>query len=158
MTHYTPEEYRQVMALLEDDARIKTFEAALQLVREKNAPPETKKHKYNAVPTEIDGVRFDSKAEARRYVELKDKEKLGLIINLELQPKFDFVINGQKLPRTWYQADFRYVDVQTDEVIVEDVKGMITPIYTLKKKLMKAVHNIDVQEVTSRSRKNRKAA
>ena len=109
--------------------------------------PAKRAHKYGAKPTEADGIRFDSKAEARRYYELKLMEKAGLIVNLELQPRFDFVVNGQKLPRTFYKADFRYLDVETNEVVVEDVKGMITPIYSLKKKLMKACHGIEIKEV-----------
>lgn len=146
-THYTQLEYVQVMELLESDRSLKTFEDALSRVRAGSKAEEKKKHKYGAKPTMVGDIRFDSKAEAKRYEQLKLMEKAGLIVNLELQPKFDFVVNGMKLPRTWYKADFRYVDVKTDDVIVEDVKGMITPIYQLKKKLMMACHGIEIREV-----------
>ena len=44
-----------------------------------------RRHKYSARPTEVDGIRFDSKAEARRYTELRTLEKAGEISHLELQ-------------------------------------------------------------------------
>ena len=45
-------------------------------------------HKYNAIPTTVDGIRFASKREARRYLELKLLQKAGHISDLELQPRF----------------------------------------------------------------------
>ncbi len=94
-----------------------------------------KRHKYNAVKTTVDGITFDSKKEARRYSELKLLEKAGHIRNLELQPKYRCEIDGKLI--CTYKADFRYF---TDErKVVEDVKGMKTPIYRLKKKLVEAL-------------------
>lgn len=145
--HYTPTEYRQAMELLEVDSSLKTFESAIARVRGEAVETKKKQHKYNAKPTMVGDIRFDSKAEAKRYVELKQMEQAGLIVSLELQPTFHFEINGKKLPRTWYQADFRYVDVEANEVVIEDVKGMITPMYTLKKKLMWACHGIEIKEI-----------
>lgn len=99
-------------------------------------------NKYNAKKTVVDKIKFDSKKEAKRYVDLKILERLKMISNLELQPRYDLIINGVKCG--FYKADFRYVN--NGITIVEDVKGMKTPIYNLKKKLVKAIYNIDIFE------------
>jgi hypothetical protein len=101
-----------------------------------------KRNKYGAKKTVVDGITFDSKREAKRYGELKLMERAGYIANLQLQPRYDFVINGVKCG--FYKADFKYSDELG--VRVEDVKGMKTPVYRLKKKLMKALHDIDILE------------
>ena len=97
-----------------------------------------RRSKYNARKTEIDGVLFDSKKEANRYCELKLLEKGKVISNLELQPKFElaegFRYQGKKYQAINYIADFKYVEENGIEVI-EDVKGMKTDVYNIKKKL-----------------------
>lgn len=100
-------------------------------------------HKYHAKPTEIDGIRFASKKEGRRYQELKLLEMAGEIENLELHPSFKIEVNGEKVCR--YIADFRYREKGRE--IVEDAKGVRTPVYILKRKLMKAVHGIEIKEI-----------
>ncbi len=85
--------------------------------------------KYKNIPTEIDGIRFASKKEARRYCELKLLLKQGAINDLELQPKFDFPMGFS------YKADFRYKD-PNGRVIVEDVKGIKTDVFKLKEKCL----------------------
>lgn len=103
--------------------------------------------KFRNQPVTIDGVRFDSKAEARRYGELKLLQRAGQIAALELQPSFDLVVNGVKVCR--YVADFSFVEVNGARV-VEDVKSPITrknPAYVIKKKLLKACEGIDIREV-----------
>jgi hypothetical protein len=102
------------------------------------------RHKYGAKPTFVDGHRFDSKAEAKRYSELKLLEKQKRIHALELQPRYDFVINGVKIG--FYKADFRYRDTN-GQTIVEDVKGYRTDVYAIKAKLMRALYGIEVQEI-----------
>lgn len=99
-------------------------------------------HKYRAVPTTVDGIRFDSKGEAMRYGELKLLEQAGVISGLQLQPKFSLEVNGVKLGS--YVADFEYVE--RGERVVEDFKGVRTPVYQIKKKLVKALHGIDIFE------------
>jgi hypothetical protein len=105
--------------------------------------------KYRAVPTEVDGVRFASKAEARRYGELSLLVKARKIRQLELQPEFPIVVNGVKVAK--YVADFRYQTIPWDyegiETVVEDVKGMKTPVYRLKKKLVEAQYGITIREI-----------
>jgi hypothetical protein len=107
-----------------------------------------KKSKYRAIKTVVDGIAFDSKGEAARYCELKLLLKSCDIKNLRLQVKYDIVpsviINGRKKPAVRYIADFVYE--QGGITIVEDFKGRITPVYSLKRHLMKHVHNIDIFE------------
>jgi hypothetical protein len=104
-----------------------------------------KKSKYRNVKTEVDGIKFDSQAEARRFTELRHRLDAGEIQHLTLQHKYPISVNGMKI--CTYIADFLYLDVKRGEHVVEDVKGVLTPMYRMKKKLMKAVHGIDIVEV-----------
>ena len=92
-----------------------------------------------------DNIIFDSLAECRRYSQLKLLEKSGFIKKLELQPKFDFELNGRKMFS--YLADFRYHEGAS--VKVEDVKSKPTKtaVYRLKKKIIEEVYSIDIIEV-----------
>lgn len=96
-------------------------------------------HKYNAKKTAVDGITFDSKKEATRYRELKALERVGKIDRLELQPRFvlmdGFRYEGKAVRKIEYVADFLYRDLSTCELVVEDVKGVKTDVYKLKKKL-----------------------
>ena len=94
-------------------------------------------NKYRNIKTVIDGIKFDSKAEARRYTELKLLEKAGEISNLKLQPRFilqhSFKHEGKTIRAITYIADFQYTE--GDKEIVEDVKGMETAVFKIKKKM-----------------------
>lgn len=102
-------------------------------------------HKYRAKPIVIDGIRFASTKEGNHYMVLKDRIRCGEIIDLELQPEFPIMINGLKI--CVYKADFRYTEVATGEVVICDVKGVRTPVYRIKAKLVKALFDIDILEV-----------
>ena len=113
-----------------------------------------RKHKYGAIPTEVDGIRFASKAEAKRYGELKLLERAGLLKDLKLQPKFICgvwrpVKPGVREPISigTYIADFEYYDIERKEIVVEDVKGMKTPLYRWKKKHVEAQYGITIEEI-----------
>jgi hypothetical protein len=101
--------------------------------------------KYYNKRTEVHGTSFDSKKEAARYQELLLLERAHKIVDLELQPRFDLVVNDCKIG--FYKADFRYTDIKTGSSVIEDVKGMKTPVYNLKRKLVKALYGIDIVEV-----------
>lgn len=106
-----------------------------------------KQPKYRNKKTELDGYTFDSKKEANRYAALKQIERAGLISDLELQPSYPMEINGVKVCTV--RPDFQYQDKERG-FVVEDVKSPSTaknPVYRLKKKLMKALYGIDIQEV-----------
>lgn len=96
------------------------------------------RHKYNAKKTVVDGITFDSKAEAARYCELKLLERQGIIKDLRLQPRFRLqdgftASDGKKIRPLDYVADFAYTDGA--KKVVEDVKGVQTDAYKIKKKL-----------------------
>jgi len=105
--------------------------------------------KYRNVPVVVDGIRFDSKKESRRYSELKLLEKAGEIQALELQPSFKIDINEKRV--CTYKADFEYMDLRGPvERVVEDVKSPPTrknSTYRLKKKLVEAVYGIEIREI-----------
>ena len=95
--------------------------------------------KYKAKKTTIDGITFDSNAEAKRYKELKLLERGGAIKNLSLQPRFllqEGFVNthtGYKERAIEYVGDFMYSE--GSETIVEDCKGFKTSDYKIKRKL-----------------------
>ncbi len=105
-----------------------------------------RKSKYGAIKTEVNGITFDSKKEAKRYIALRQMEDAGEIRDLQLQPKFDLVVNGVKVGK--YVADFKYCLKRPDrwEAVVEDCKGMKTPVYRLKKKIVEAMYSIGILE------------
>ena len=101
---------------------------------------QTTDHKYGAIPTTIDGICFDSKLEAKRYVVLSIAAQTGEIRNLELQPKYEIQpaftdSSGVKHRAIYFIADFRY-EMPDGRVVVEDAKGMETEVFRLKRKLI----------------------
>lgn len=104
-----------------------------------------------AKPEWVDGIRFASRKEAKRYGELKLLERAQAIVGLEIQPTFSIDVmnpaNGEVITVGVYRADFRYLDVGANRVVIEDVKGMRTVIYRLKKRLVEALYGIQIVEV-----------
>ena len=103
----------------------------------------TRVSKYKAIPVVVDGVRFASKAEAARDAELQLLERTGKTRNIKRQPKFPVVVNGVKV--CTYIADWQYDEVLGENPgilyrVVEDKKGVLTPVFRLKWKLVKALH------------------
>jgi len=127
--------------------------------------------KYKAKKTEVDGITFDSMKEAKRYQELKILEAAGQIKDLRLQVPYELIpairepdtigkrggkIKGKLIERAViYRADFVYLekldipfsDQEKWEEVVEDVKGMRTKEYILKRKLMLYRYGIRIREV-----------
>ncbi len=118
--------------------------------------------KYGAKKVELDGMHFDSKAEAFRWRELKLLQRAGKISGLDRQVKYEIIpehreedtigpkgeIRKGKIiePARYYVADFVYYDAEAGKVVVEDVKGYRTPEYRLKKALMYDRYRIRVKE------------
>ena len=105
-----------------------------------------KKPRYRNRKTEVDGVIFDSKKEAKRWNDLKIMQKKGEISALERQPKYSIEHNGVKICKV--RPDFFYL--QNGEAVIEDVKSPATrkdPVYRIKFKLLQAFHNITISEV-----------
>lgn len=94
--------------------------------------------KYNVGSKEtrtFDRIVFQSKAEMKRYCELLLLQKSGTITDLQLQTPFvlldSYVKNGKKIQGIIYNADFTYYE--NDKLIIEDVKGVKTDVYKIKK-------------------------
>lgn len=107
--------------------------------------------KYHNQKTEIDGITFDSKKEAHTYMDLKMLKRAGEIKDFARQKSFELVpsqrMNGKVIEKpVTYKADFVvYHNDGTTAVI--DCKGMRTPVYTVKRKLMLWIHKIKIQEI-----------
>jgi len=89
-------------------------------------------------------IHHHSGKEARRWKELQLLEKAEEIRSLERQVPFHLVVNGVLI--CTYYADFTYSVRGRRKKVVEDAKGKLTDVYKLKKKLMKAIHNVEVIE------------
>jgi hypothetical protein len=112
----------------------------------------TKRSKFGNKRVVMDGVTHPSKKQGMRWILLRQMERDGQIRDLKREVKYELVVNGMKV--CTYIADHVYEVPAVDccprivwEPVVEDVKGFKTATYNLKKKLMKAVHNIDIREV-----------
>lgn len=119
------------------------YQATIKAIRAADPKP----RKYRNVPTVVDGVKYDSKAEARRHAELKLLVRTGDITHLRHQPEYPLVVNGFPLGK--YIGDFAYFD-REGRAVIEDVKSPATaknPVYVLKRKLVYALHGIAIREV-----------
>jgi hypothetical protein len=101
-----------------------------------------KPRKFRNVPTEIDGIRFASKREARRYADLKLLEQAGEIAGLKLQPRYPLTVNS--LHVATYVGDFEYVETKSGRTITEDAKGVKTRDFINKAKLFHALYGREV--------------
>ena len=101
-----------------------------------------KESKYKSIPVTIDGIYFHSTKEGNRYIQLRFKQKMGLISDLKLQVPFDLIIDGNLIEK--YIADFTYFE--NGLFVVEDTKGVKTKDYKRKKKWMKNIFGITIKE------------
>lgn len=99
--------------------------------------------KYGAEKVKIDGYRFDSKAEARRYGELRLLQKAGKIFALTVHPVYPINIRNQHICNV--ELDFFYHNTETNEDHYEDVKGFDMPLSKLKRKLVEAAYGFKVE-------------
>lgn len=113
-----------------------------------------RRNKYGAKATIVDGIRFASQLEATRYGQLRTLQHAKLISRLERQVEYRFVVNEVLIAK--YRADFRYRSL-TGQLVVEDVKGFRTRMYTLKRKLMLALYHITITEWPHRTESRQKS-
>jgi Protein of unknown function (DUF1064) len=133
------------MSLRVTEADYETLRAKTGTLPTTGSPsPSPPRNKYKAVRKEVDGHVFDSKAEAWHYLSLKLQVRMGEIEHLVLQPTFRICLNGVHICD--YRADFSYY--RNGAFVVEDVKGVRTPVYQLKKKLIEALSPIRIVEIT----------
>lgn len=131
----------------------------------RRAGPRTK---YGAVRTTVDGITFHSAKEARRYRELKLRERALEIMDLRVQPRYTLcalvlegadcrnvnmgTIANRRHPVGDYVADFEYRECDHANghsgwrMVVEDVKGVKTALYQLKKRLFEAQYGVKIRE------------
>lgn len=102
--------------------------------------------KYRNRPTVVDGIRFDSKKEANRWKQLCLLEANREVRNIRRQVAYPIRVDGKLICR--YRADFVYEELRDGQwlEVVEDTKGVPTPVYSLKKKLMAACLGIKIRE------------
>lgn len=132
-------------------------------------PASSKPSKYRAVKETIDGITFDSKREAARYRDLVLRMKAGDIRRLRCQPRYALCpliieeadardINAgvnslRRLPICDYIADFEYEESDRGyggivwRLIVEDVKGVRTDVYKLKKRWFQTQYGMQIREI-----------
>lgn len=101
-------------------------------------------NKYGARKTVLDGITFDSRAEANYYAKLKLRERAGEVGGVELQPRFKLLGPKGELICT-YIADFAFWDHHEDRFRVVDVKGVETAVFKLKRKMMRILKGIEVE-------------
>ena len=120
-------------------------------------------NKYGNHKVSFDGETFDSKHELSRWLELKMLEDAKRIYDLQRQVKFVLVpaqyepdtvgprggkIKGKLIEKELsYYADFYYFDNETGKYVVEDAKGVRTPEYVIKRKLMLYLKGYRIREV-----------
>ena len=105
--------------------------------------------KYKNKKVVYKDMKFDSKKEYLRYLVLEDMQRKKEISGLQVQVPFvlvpPFQLNNIKYKGIRYIADFMYK--KDGKIVVEDVKGMKTDVYKIKKKLMAYMHKIEIKEV-----------
>ncbi len=104
-----------------------------------------RRSKFGAIKTTVDGIRFDSKHEATEYQKLRACQRAGRIRDLRLQVEYELRVNSVLICK--YVADFVYYDVETKKHVVADAKGYRTREYILKRRLMMALHGIEILEL-----------
>lgn len=98
------------------------------------------RHKYLAKKTEIDGIKFPSKKEAKRYTELKLLQQTGEVVFFLRQVPFHLPGNVK------YVCDFQ-VFWKDNRVSFEDTKGFKTLLYITKKKIVESLYPIKIEEI-----------
>lgn len=113
-----------------------------------------RRNKFNAKKTELNGIIFDSQKEARRYSQLLLLERAKEIKDIELQPRFELIINDKPVKirskgfpngrKCSYKADFRYYDNKTQQVVVEEVKGFDDTASRLRRAVVECIYDIKI--------------
>lgn len=128
---------------------------ALRRVRLPQATRSATQSKYHAVKTTIEGVTFASAREAARYQDLRLLERAGEIRQLVLQPRYGLYVTpfgtvardlAEIVKCGDYVADFQYTTA-AGATVVEDVKGVRTPVYRLKRKWVEALYGLTIREI-----------
>lgn len=132
--------------------RFKSMDEVPAHLRGAGALAPVKRSKYGGEPVELDGYRFDSKFEARRYQELVAMESVGLITGLNIHPSYALHVRGVRIgalvPDFVYQRD--------GETVVEDTKSPATArkeLYVWKKSHFEIEYGLKISEVIKQRRR-----
>lgn len=139
----TTAQYRQHVAQSSVSASGRVVPVSTTIRKNQNVVDTPRPNKYGAKKVEIDGIVFDSKHEAQCWNVLKLRVAAGLISELQRQVKFELHVADTKV--CTYVADFTYLE--HGALVVADAKGVKTPLYRLKKKMLKAEYGYDIVEM-----------
>jgi hypothetical protein len=148
---YSAEEYQALQDRINAGVKRKSIVPVQLEEQAKAIKSDGRRNKYGAIRTELCGLKFDSKAEAKRYAQLKAMEAAGQISELQLQVRIPLLpaqdTNGRKEKPVDYICDFVYV--RDGKMIHEDTKSSATktPAFILKRKLCLYFHGIVIREV-----------
>ena len=113
-----------------------------------------RRSKFFSKKVVVEGITFDSKKEGNIYLELKEKEKKGIIKDLELQKEYilqdKFKLNNKTRRAIMYKSDFTYKTTEDDKLHVVDVKSPYTAkdkVYRMKKKMFEYRYGIELEEI-----------
>lgn len=112
-----------------------------------NRTEKARTSKFGAVPTETaDGQKFKSILEADFYTRMWVLQKAGEVTLIEREIRYELIVNGVFIAA--YLLDFR-ITYATGVVDFIDCKSQPTktPLYMMKKQLMKALFDIDIKEI-----------
>lgn len=151
MIRYSPEEYEKLQARIKAGIQRKSRAPVKSEAQATASKSGGRRNKYGAIRTDYDGHTFDSKAEARRYAQLRYMEAAGQISELQMQVRVALLpaqnVDGHKEKAVDYICDFVYV--RDGERIFEDTKSSATktPAFVLKRKMCLFFHGIVIREV-----------
>lgn len=141
---------------LEEQRIVEAARKAHAEITEGNSREQAVRKKYKNQAATVDGIRFDSQKEARRFLVLRERERRGDISDLRLQVNFTLqegytTTAGNRVRPIVYRADFTYRDHTNPVVplVVEDVKSKATKtrVYELKRKLLREKYGLEITEV-----------
>ena len=127
----------EIKALI-DSGKARFDGTRLVMIEQSKAKP-----KYGNKATETNGLMFDSKKEARFFLQLQQDPAVK---SIRTQVKYELIPKQQGERACSYVADF-VVEYHDGRTVVYDVKGMKTDVYRIKRKLMLWVHGIQIKEV-----------
>jgi hypothetical protein len=112
----------------------------------------SQRSKYRAKPCWIQGIRFASQREGKRFLDLRLLERAGEIADLELQPRYELHVLspiGEVVTVGKFTGDFRYKRAVDNALVIEDSKSppTRTEAYQLRKRMVEAEYGIRISEV-----------
>jgi hypothetical protein len=135
-----------------DMANPKNESATVTIEYEKPKKPT----KYHNKKCEYDGHKFDSQKERDYYIDLKNRQSAGEILNFTCQPELKYLVTysvpgGKSFEKGYkYIADFQvnYPDGHSEVVDCKGLwKGSLTPEFKRKRMIIKKLYGIIIKIV-----------